>query len=114
MYIIPEAAIKKHWQKCGLDGPVIDAKWLDAIADKKLSSRVRELFDGNRGHVADVLDRLRLSVVSWATIRDQIEQLRDQLDTTIPGEQTIHRLLDGFLAQLDVHDGTGLAEANYS
>ena len=39
---------------------------------------------------------------------EQVVELRDQLDRTIAGEQTLYRLMDGFLAQLDAHDGTGL------
>ncbi|MCP4308853.1 MAG: hypothetical protein GY788_29055 [bacterium] len=108
LYIVLEAAIDKHWRDCGLKGAAIDASFLNIINPKRIPKRVQELFRDDADHVADVLNRLELAVISWSCIRGQVVGLKDELDVAHPGEQTLYRLLDGFLAQLDAHRNTGI------
>ena len=108
LFIVPETAVNGHWQKCKLDGAVIDASFLEILNPKKLPKRIRELFSDERDIVADVLNRLQLSVVSWSAFREQIVGMQDRLSVADQGEQTLYRLLDGFRAQLDAHRNTGI------
>ena len=108
LFIVPESAVNGHWRKCRLDGAMIDASFLEILNPEKLPKRIRELFSDERDIVANVLNRLRLSVVSWSAFREQVVEIQDRLSVADQGEQTLHRLLDGFRAQLDAHRKTGI------
>ena len=108
LFIVPEVAVNEHWQKCGLESPEIDASFLETLNSDRLPKRIRKLFNDNKDHAEDVLDRLHLSVISWSRFREQICEIQDRLCVENEGEQTLHRLLEGFLAQLDAHRDTGI------
>lgn len=108
LFIVPEAAVNKHWKKCGLTSSEIDASFLETLNPDKLPKRIRKLFGDKSDLVEDVLNRLQLSVISWSAFREKISKIQDRLCVENPGEQTLYRLLDGFLAQLDVHRDTGI------
>jgi len=52
---------------------------------------------------------MHVTVITWTAFRNQLVAIREQLDATHPGDQTLYRLLQGFLAQLERHQGTGIA-----
>ncbi len=110
LFIIPETAIARHWKKCGLDGPEIDAGFLDHINREKLNRKILDLVETRRDDIASVLDRLTLNVVSWSSFLESLLQIEKELDGSKVGDQTLLRLLRGFTAQLQQHEGTGINE----
>ena len=109
LYVVPENALDKHWTKCGLpDGPVIDRSFMDTLNPEKVPSRIAKLFEAEPERVRQAFDRLQLSVITWREIRDKLAAYKEQLNEAVPAEQTLLKLIDGFLAQLAVHKGTGL------
>ena len=55
---------------------------------------------------------MKLAVISWGDFCREIHEIERGLDTTLPGEQTLQRLLAGLRAQIEVHKNTGLDPAN--
>ena len=108
LFIVPESAIEKHWSKVGLNGPAITGNFLDALDQKKLPDAIGRLFDHHKDHVVAVLEKLKLQVISWATFREEIGKIQNELDGTRLGDQTLNRLLAGLGAQIDAHEGTGI------
>jgi hypothetical protein len=108
LYIVPATAMKNHWRKCGLQGPVIDADFVDRTNGIELPSEIRALIDNNPEHWRSTLSRMKLAVISWHQLRDRLDRVRGELNPSTPGDQTLVRLISGFLDQLGVHQGTGL------
>lgn len=109
LFVAPESARESHWRKCGLAAGEIGADCLDRTWERPLPAPVQRLFENDRDHVADILERLQLAFQSWSELRDSLIRHSATLDRTQPGDQTLGRLIDGFLAQLDAHRSTGLA-----
>lgn len=114
LFVVPAAALGDHWRKCGLEGPKIDSTFLTGEWKGGLPKAIIKLFHAHPELVASVLDRLRLAAISWAELRDRLMRIRASLDPKQRGEQTLAKLIDGFLAQLDSHRGTGLDAQNAS
>jgi hypothetical protein len=108
LFIVPEKAIDRHWPNVGLIGPVVTADFLNKIDQEKLPSRINQLFDDRKDHIASVLERLKLKVVTWTAFRGAITKIQSELDCARPGDQTLSRLLAGLCAQIDAHEGTGI------
>jgi hypothetical protein len=106
LFIVPEETVALHWTKCGLQGPTIDRRFLNR--ELELPRRIADLFAQQQEVVGSVLDRMRLAVISWATLRSQLIAIQGQLRIIEAGDQTLHRVLNGFIAQLDAHHDTGL------
>jgi hypothetical protein len=108
LYIVPDSALKNHWYKCGLAGPVINRTFLDTQWQRKLPKVIANLFEKHREHVASVLDRITLGVITWEKLRQGMVTIQESLDLTHRGDQTLDRLITGFVAQLDAHRDTGI------
>lgn len=109
LFVVPENALSKHWTKIGLTGPKATSLILnDETFVGHLNSSIKQIVFDHRQEVAAVLDRLTLAVVSWRNLRDAVLEIRSKLDTFAAGDQTLHKLLTGFLAQLCAHKGTDL------
>jgi hypothetical protein len=52
---------------------------------------------------------MKLAVISWEALRFKMNTLQKNLDTSHRGDQTLSRLISGFLAQLEVHRDTGIS-----
>lgn len=109
LFIAPEAARTNHWTKCGLAADLIDATFLDQTWTRPLPAPIQRLFAENRSHVESVLERMRLAFISWSDLRHRLCAYAEGLDRSAPGDQTLGRLIDGFVAQLDAHRLTGLS-----
>ncbi len=114
LFIVPAYSIDNHWKKCGLNGPTIDRSFLDTKWKKKLPDEISNLIENNFEQVASVLDRLKINVISWSDLRNSLLEIHSTLDLSHRGDQTLSRLLSGFLAQLDAHRDTGLSLPNHS
>jgi hypothetical protein len=108
VYVIPEGSMARHWSKCGLEGPKIDRGFLARDWPKLPTGRVHQLLEEQPETLASVLDRISLAAITWTQLQDLLEATSATLDQRQPGDQTLYRLLNGFLAQLHAHRGTGL------
>ena len=73
-----------------------------------LPRQIRSLIENEPELWESTLRRMVLGVISWRDLRQCLADVRDELDPATPGEQTLVRLIDGFLDQLAVHQYTGL------
>ena len=108
LFIVPQKAAASHWKKCGLDGPEIDSRWLDRKWSKGLPKSIERLFDQESEAVKSVTDRLKLQVISWSEIYAKLDRILGSLDQRDAGQQTLYRLIEGFLSQLQKHRETGI------
>jgi hypothetical protein len=113
LFIVPKNAISKHWQSVGLNSPTIDGFYLDRLdeAKKPLNPTMRQLLVENRTALADVLDRIALTVISWDDLYNSVASIQKTLDRANCGDQTAFRLLAGLRAQIETHDGTGVSQS---
>lgn len=112
LYIVPKADLPMHWHKCGLSGPTIDAEFLAQEMKRKLPPKIAALIEKHPDKVRSTLSRMQLHAISWHQFRDLLLAEQRGLDVTQRGDQTLFRLMNGLLAQLEVHRGTGLDESN--
>ena len=108
LFVIPEAAMARHWEKCGLEGAHIDAAFLERLDLQTLNLKLAKYISAERGRIASVLDRMVVGAVSWTTFYDEVLAIEAQLDRDRVGDQTLSRLLQGFGNQLERHKGTGV------
>jgi len=102
LYILETPADPRHWRECGLDGPQVDATLLDRVDIATLPKKVWQLATENRSGLTSVLDRMTLSAITWAELKAACNTLRANLDPVHPGDQALIRLIDGFVAQVDI------------
>jgi len=69
-----------------------------------------KIIEANRAHFLSVISRLRLGVVSWSDLYARASAERDRLDPKSSEQQTLYRLLDGFMEQLREHQKTGIVQ----
>lgn len=113
LFIVPDAARNEvHWRKCGLEYPVIDRTFLAREWKLPMNSRLREFIEKHRDEVESVLDRMKLCLISWEQLRQSLWGLQASLDKARAGDQTLERLIVGFVAQLDAHQDTGIVPNN--
>ena len=108
LYIVPENALSTHWKSCGLKGPDINASFLDSFSGTDLPAYLAKFLAENRHQLATLLDRLQLAAISWKDFRSSLCTFRDDQDVRTPGGQTLCRLVNGLVAQIDVHKGVGI------
>jgi hypothetical protein len=111
LFIAPEPARSKHWPKCGLVDALIDRSFLDQKWERPLPTPIQRLLIDHPESVASALDRMKLGFISWAELRSSMVGYAVGLERSSPGDQTLGRLIDGFVAQLDAHRETGLSVA---
>ncbi|MEX2495602.1 MAG: hypothetical protein WD448_05900 [Woeseia sp.] len=109
LFIVPEAAIARHWEKCGLEGGHINAGFLDRLDPQKLSAKLATYIDMERDRMAAVLERMEIGVISWSALHTEVLAIAGQLARDQVGDQTLLRLLEGFTDQLERHHGTGVS-----
>jgi hypothetical protein len=113
LFVVPKTASKDaHWKKCGLAGPMIDRSFVARKWKTPLNSTIRRFIAEHEREVQSTLDRMRLGLISWTWLRSSLCELRASLDMTNPGDQTLERLIAGFVAQLDDHQGTGIVPSD--
>jgi hypothetical protein len=108
MFIVPQKAVSRHWQSVQLETPSINASYLDRLDGERLNRKVAAMLTKNRAAFASVLDRLSLSVITWADFWESLASIQQSLDCARCGDQTAFRLLAGLRAQISTHKGTGL------
>lgn len=107
LFIVPEAALAAHWSTLGLKEAELDPQFIERLDIDKLPRRITELFEGNPGEVQSIVERLRMNVVSWSWLAQELWTIEQTLDPSSVGDQTLLRLLTGFRKQVESHDSTG-------
>ena len=108
LYIVPESALTDHWTHCGMAGRSIPPTFVQDVEAMKLPRQISGLIENERELWESTLRRMVLGVISWRDLQRCLADTRDGLDPSMPGEQTLVRLIDGFLDQLALHRHTGL------
>lgn len=103
LYVLLPSSRDRHWAACGLDGPRIDSTALDRIDLDDLPVRVRQLCRDQRDEILSVLDRMRLTSMSWIDVMSSCEAFLVDLNMEHPGDQCLKKLVDGFIAQVMDH-----------
>ena len=67
-----------------------------------------EIIEADETDFAEVVARLRLEVISWSYLSNKASEAQKKLNPANSNEQTLYRLLDGFLEQLSEHRATGI------
>lgn len=102
LYIVPSGKVKevfhqiKEYAKTAADLP------------PRLNLHVRSILESDPSHFSSVVDRLRLAAISWTELNNLANAELDSLNANDAYQQTLHRLLEGFVAQLEVHGRTGI------
>ena len=108
LYIVPEHAKANFWQRSRFEPGSLNRNWLDRSWDKSLPKPIVKLFETNEDTVRSVLDRMKVHVISWTDLRNSLLDIQSALNQQDPGQQTLYRLLAGFLKQLSDHRDTGI------
>lgn len=106
LYIVPESAVEKHWQHCGLASSEISAEYLNKFAGTKVPKRVRDLIENDSDMLNDVLNRMRLEVTTWNDLVSRVAEIEASLNRQDQGDQALINLLRGFRNQVEAHKGT--------
>jgi hypothetical protein len=109
LFVVPATALAQHWSDVGLTSSVVDPGFIDRFDLEKLPSKIRSLFQENPEILKDLASRLRLAVVSWGQLRSELATYGNSLDTSRPGDQSLHKLLGGLCDQIDQHGKTGIS-----
>ncbi len=84
------------------------SEWIKSAGELGLSRKILELFDGHPERIFSISRRLKIALVTWKQHFEDVMQYRADIAGNSPGEQTLKRLLDGYLAQLKSHRFIGL------
>lgn len=110
LYVTPQEA-PAIWQQAGADpSGHLPADFVEVHANG-LKVRLEQIYDNNRRGIEDVARRLRLAHLTWSELLDACEKFARGLDCRQAGDQTLSRLLEGFVAAVREHRGTGCSRA---
>ncbi|ESQ90775.1 hypothetical protein ABAC460_08055 [Asticcacaulis sp. AC460] len=107
LYIVPENARMDHWKKCGVADPD-NIRFLLENVDFILPPKISAFLAEEPQLIRSVCDRMKLEVITWHDLRFSLETYRQQLNLQHRGDQTLDKLIAGFLDQLSKHQETGL------
>lgn len=107
LFIVPENALPAHWSRVGLKDAELDPQFIERLSPDKLPRRIADLFKDSPGEVSSICERLRMNVVSWSWLAEELRAIEQSLDSSSVGDQTLIRLLTGFRNQIESHDSTG-------
>jgi hypothetical protein len=108
LYVAPEQRAEKLWKSLGLTGASLDQNILASTDTQAFNNSIRTIIESDREHFEEILGRLKLAVISWSELYQRATNEKDSLDQQDSAQQTLYRLLDGFIAQLRAHRDTGL------
>lgn len=108
LYIVPKKRVGVVERNLGLPLEASDETTIDEFL-AEMKSRTRELLTERREALTELLDRLRVRVVSWsdleASLRRKVAELGDS-----DGDRTLANLLVGFADEIEANPETGTAQ----
>jgi len=112
LFICPEGSSDKLLNSCGLmkDGRFTDNYVQDA--EGLLRKKVRAELDKCRTVLDRLMAKVAVKIMSWSDLYIALNDVRRRLHSDDPYQQTLSRLLDGFLEQLKFQrDSNGITDA---
>lgn len=106
LFIVPESRRDKFEQAYTQDTVGVGAEVLQFASSTSRNKRVYDDIANHAGAYKDVFARLRISVVSWRTVIEQLDALALSHGGSSSGDETVRRLMTGLTEQLRAHDGT--------
>jgi hypothetical protein len=107
LFLIPQQTKHRLWKQCGLTGPTLDRSFVNSPL-LKANQFIRAIMSDDKEHFLDVLDRMKLAVITWSELYDWVSSEVEALDESNSDGQTLLRLLRGFQRQLQIHGDTGI------
>ena len=108
LFIIPPNKLTKIEEIIERWGKIKDDSLIFDTHIRSLNRPIREKIVSASERFREITNDLRLSWITWPDLYDLGAARMVALDKDDPGQQTLHRLLDGFLAQLQTHRNTGI------
>lgn len=110
LYVTPAKTSDEVFKQCGADATgLMPKRFWESIAPSKINPTVRRLLGENTPQFDSALARLQIGFRSWEKLTQACIALRDELPIATPGEQTLSKLLDGFIAAVIEHAGTAVS-----
>ncbi len=108
LFVTPHESATSTWKQCGVtvDGMVADDFWSTVVEDELPRALKKEILD-DRSRFHEMIARMRFSHISWNRFVAACDVLRQGLEETRPGDQTLARILTGLISAIVEHRGTG-------
>jgi hypothetical protein len=110
VFICPQRDAPKLLASCGVADGAIQLEFIDAHL-KSVNPDVRSEILSCRADIARLLRGLKITVITWTAVHDELCSIRERLDQKDACQQSLYRLLDGFIQQLEGQDGTDIPAA---
>ncbi|MGE0659882.1 MAG: hypothetical protein AB7F36_09270 [Reyranellaceae bacterium] len=107
IYVVPPKRAPAIIQTIGGRPGQIGGYWID-VSTSQLKGFARKLHTERSEEFRSVLDRMTITVVSWQDVYQGLKDEIATLDPLSPQDQTLYRLLNGFMNQLQRHKNTGI------
>ena len=109
LFIVPDTSRDSIWEQCSIPASgEIDESYLDDVINQNLAKHMQERIEEHGKAYRGLLNRLKLGVISWSDFDESMSEIMSDLAPYLAGDQTLIKLLEGFQAQLQDHDGTGI------
>ena len=109
LFIVPDTSRDSIWEQCSIPASgEIDESYLDDVIIQNLAKHMQERIEEHGKAYRGLLNRLKLGVISWSDFDESMSEIMSDLAPYLAGDQTLIKLLEGFQAQLQDHDGTGI------
>lgn len=106
LFITPEKQPDRLWQQVAAANGTLAPDYLNQFDPAKLKSPVlRKAVEGNRAHLEGLLQRFALRHTSWAELLASCQAVVAGLNRGNIGDETLARLLGGFIAAVQAHRG---------
>lgn len=110
LYIVPEKKKPLLWKECGLENSEINNNFMKNQDLSKMSKFIKNLYDQHPGVYSEILNKLKLNVISWSDLVIALDKMAGNLDQENAGDQTLYRLAMGLRSQIYEHEFTGVSD----
>lgn len=108
LYITPHAGAEVMEQAGADANGQLPARFVSEFDPAKLNAITRKMIQSDFDGLVDIASRIRLTHISWADLVNNCQTLIASLDLKLAGDQTLARLLQGFIEAVQEHRGTGV------
>lgn len=111
LYVTPQDASDVLKQAGADQDGELPVDFVDQLNPEKLNPTLKQIYREDIDGVRGVASRLRLAHLTWSELLMRCEAIIQTLSSRRAGDQTLGRLLDGFVVAVREHCGTGCGEA---
>ena len=108
LYIVPKERINRISEKIGCSLQTIDGGVADEVIETQKGRNFR-LLSERREALVELLDRLRVRVISWGDLANALRAKVNQLGDS-DGDRTLANLLVGFADEIEANPETGTTQ----